>query len=244
MAIGDQGGKDTVVSAKDLKVRYDELIKQAILRARPGLDVVRADEVAAPGAITSDIISRLLHSDYVVADITFPNPNVFYELGIRHACRSGTILIRESKTGSTPFDVASHRHISYESTLSGLKQLAESLEKQFAWFEENPGSPDNHVLEFAKIIGYSYPDFRKVPTRAEEQVEAMIAMFTSPDLAAVVARQAAGEQVSTIELFQALAKNPDAAKPIFRMIAGQNAQAEKKPEVVVPNRFKRRRSGK
>ena len=34
---------------------------------------------------------------YVIVDITYPNPNVFYELGIRHAISPRTILIREQK---------------------------------------------------------------------------------------------------------------------------------------------------
>src|SRR5262249_13797312 len=76
-----------------LRSRYDDLIREALLHADPTLEIMRADDVSAPGAITSDILTRLMHAEIVVADITFPNPNVFYELGLRHACRSGTIII-------------------------------------------------------------------------------------------------------------------------------------------------------
>lgn len=65
------------------------------MKARPNLEIVRADEVAFPGTMTTDIITRIMHSDYVIADVSYPNPNVFYELGLRHACRVGTIIIKD-----------------------------------------------------------------------------------------------------------------------------------------------------
>ena len=66
-----------------------------------------------------------MRSDFVVADVTYPNPNVFYELGVRHSCRTGTIIIRDRNGPSIPFDIAHLRHIEYENNPSGLKILAE-----------------------------------------------------------------------------------------------------------------------
>ena len=93
MPIGDQTFADETISATDLKSRYTDLIREAILKAEPTLEVTRADEVAIPGTITEDILTRIMHSDVVVADVTYPNPNVFYELGLRHASRAGTIIL-------------------------------------------------------------------------------------------------------------------------------------------------------
>ena len=95
MAIGEQSHDGTTVSAKELRSHYDDLIKEALLKARPNLEITRADDVAAPGAITSDILTRIMHSDLVVADVTYPNPNVYYELGLRHASKNGTVIIRD-----------------------------------------------------------------------------------------------------------------------------------------------------
>ena len=100
MPIGAQEYVGGSVTSEELKSRYDDLIKEALLKADPSLEVTRADEVAAPGTITSDIILRLMNADHVVADITFPNPNVFYELGLRHACRLGTIILGERPKGA------------------------------------------------------------------------------------------------------------------------------------------------
>ncbi|HJZ54978.1 MAG TPA: hypothetical protein VKE74_08460, partial [Gemmataceae bacterium] len=59
MAIGDQVYSSETVTAASLKDAYSNVIKEALLQARPGLDVVRSDEVASPGTITTDILTRL-----------------------------------------------------------------------------------------------------------------------------------------------------------------------------------------
>ena len=77
MPIGDQKGDGRDIKASDLRKRFDDLIKEAIVNARPGLDVIRADDVPGPGTITTDILNRLMYSTFVIADITYANPNVF-----------------------------------------------------------------------------------------------------------------------------------------------------------------------
>jgi len=135
MAIGDQDYGQSKVSASELKQKYDDLIKEAILRVRPYYDVKRADEITIAGAITTDIVTRIMHSDIVIADVTYPNPNVFYELGLRHACRPGTIIIKDKDGPRVPFDIAHLRYIEYSNTPSGLKELSSTLEKFFSHYE-------------------------------------------------------------------------------------------------------------
>lgn len=161
MPIGDQRFISGNLTADELRLRYTDLIKEALLKARPDLEVVRADEVASLGGITSDILTRLMQSDYVLADITYPNPNVYYELGIRHACRPGTILIRDVEGPQAPFDLADLRHITYVNTTTGLKKLAENLKKQLDWIDAHSGHPDNRFMELAKQSRYQYPIFNR-----------------------------------------------------------------------------------
>src|SRR5947208_5652339 len=114
MAIGDQSYNGETVTAASLQDTYNNVIKEALLQARPGLEVVRSDDVAVPGTITTDILTRLMHSTFVVVDITYPNPNVFYETGIRHACKPGTLLIRDAEAPvKAPFDVSHQRYTEY-----------------------------------------------------------------------------------------------------------------------------------
>ena len=214
MAIGDQVTDAGTVTSSELKSKYDDLIKEAIVKARPRLDVARADEISLPGTITTDIITRVMHSDYVVADVTYPNPNVFYELGLRHACRTGTVIIKDRQGPRVPFDIAHLRYIEHENTTAGLKQLATQLETYFDHFDQNPDRPDNHFQELAKLTSYEFPDYKK-DEEVSPEMSMMMAVMNSPDLLEIFARQAAGEEIDQAELFRLIMSNPTVAQPIF-----------------------------
>lgn len=79
------------------------------------LTVVRADQIDKPGTITNQIIEYIFKSKLVIADLSFHNPNVFYELALRHACRLPTVqLIR--KSDRIPFDLSQSRTIVIDTT--------------------------------------------------------------------------------------------------------------------------------
>jgi MAP3K TRAFs-binding domain len=107
----------------DFDAVYRKVIAPAVEQA--GLDPVRADEERIGGTIHKPMFERLMLCHYAVADITGANPNVFYELGIRHALRprSTVILFREGTV--LPFDIALVRGISYKTDGSGEPVEAE-----------------------------------------------------------------------------------------------------------------------
>jgi tetratricopeptide (TPR) repeat protein len=114
----DAGGRLT-----DFDAVYRNVIAPAVEQA--GLDPVRADEERIGGTIHKPMFERLMLCHYAVADITGANPNVFYELGIRHALRprSTVILFREGTV--LPFDIVLVRGISYKTDGSGEPVEAE-----------------------------------------------------------------------------------------------------------------------
>ena len=75
-----------------------------------GLRAVRADKIAKPGIITKQVIEHIAYSHLCVADLSFNNPNAFYELGVRHAFKLSTIQIIR-KGDKIPFDVSQGRTI-------------------------------------------------------------------------------------------------------------------------------------
>ncbi len=90
---------------------YRELIKPALEAA--GLEVFRADEEQRAGGILPDMFQELLVADLVVADLTIDNPNVWYELGVRHALRArGVVLICGGRV-TTAFDLYTDRKLRY-----------------------------------------------------------------------------------------------------------------------------------
>jgi hypothetical protein len=95
--------------------RADQTIRHLIRPAvEPhGYQVIRADQEERPGFITSQIINRLVDSPLVVADLTDHNPNVFYELAVRHVTEKP--LVQVIKRGQViPFDVAPMRTIQFD----------------------------------------------------------------------------------------------------------------------------------
>ncbi|MEO8600954.1 MAG: TRAFs-binding domain-containing protein [bacterium] len=90
---------------------YLELIQPALESA--GLSSFRADEELRGGDIKTDMFQELLVADLVVADLTIDNPNVWYELGVRHALRArGVVLLCGGRT-TTAFDLYTDRKLRY-----------------------------------------------------------------------------------------------------------------------------------
>ena len=90
-----------------------------------GLNPVRADSLARAGEITTQIFRRLRDDDIVIADLTDANPNVMYELGLRHTRDKLTIQIGEF--GRLPFDVSTIRTIQFSRSPVGLFKARDEL---------------------------------------------------------------------------------------------------------------------
>jgi hypothetical protein len=96
----------------DVRLHSDLFLEHLVAPALEefGFNVVRADAIATPGMITSQIIEHLAKAKIVVADLSFHNPNVFYEVALRHARRLPIVqLIRSADT--IPFDLNQFRTV-------------------------------------------------------------------------------------------------------------------------------------
>lgn len=111
------------------KNKYKLLIESACLEAGYSTDeVTRADfESVRGGDMDRHIIQNLAKAELVIVDITGANPNVFYELGIRHTLKKrGTLVIKDSME-SIPFDIAKQYIHSYEFGIDVLTREVASL---------------------------------------------------------------------------------------------------------------------
>jgi hypothetical protein len=124
-------------------IDFDSLYRECIVPCvkDAGVEVIRADEETLGGFIHRPMYERLLLAEIVIADLTFANPNVFYELGVRHAARPrSTILIYADLGTQPPFDVAAVRGVPYQvSDTGGLAEptsLAEELARRLALAQE------------------------------------------------------------------------------------------------------------
>jgi hypothetical protein len=78
-----------------------------------GLTVLRADRMGKPGMIGKQVIQHILHARLVIADLSFHNPNVFYELCLRHTTRLPTVLVKR-ELDKIPFDLNQYRTVPIE----------------------------------------------------------------------------------------------------------------------------------
>jgi hypothetical protein len=107
--------------------RSDTVLEHVFKKAlNPEYLVKRADEISEPGMITSQILQAVQDYDLVLADLTEHNPNVFYELAIRHAVDKPIIHVTDTHW-RLPFDVSGFRTVVFDFT--DLNSVAEAIKQ-------------------------------------------------------------------------------------------------------------------
>lgn len=124
------------------RLRADRVL-EGIVRpaaARVGMTVLRADQIHVPGSVMGQIIQQVLDAPLVVADLTDGNPNVFYELALRHTTRKP--IIQLLPVGQRlPFDLGDSRVVLFDDATTELLALASNLvlaQMQAALCESRP----------------------------------------------------------------------------------------------------------
>ena len=86
-----------------------------------GIKAIAADEIEHEEAITDRVLAEIDGSEFLIADLTYERPNVYYEIGHAHAMNRRVILVRKKGT-RLHFDVA-HRNCREYENATGLKRL-------------------------------------------------------------------------------------------------------------------------
>ena len=96
------------------EVDFDALWDRAFRPALKNLGflAVRAD-IETGSVIIKDMLERLAFSDLVMADITLPNGNVYYEIGIRHVAQKTSCVLIAAQWSKQLFDVDQMRTLRY-----------------------------------------------------------------------------------------------------------------------------------
>lgn len=107
--------------------------------------------MTTPGSIDKQIIKHIYKSDLVIANLTSVNPNVMYELALRHCFGTPLIIIAEEGT-VLPFDIGNQRTIFYHNDAMGVLSLTEDLSKAIKKLvtDESYESP---VISIVKELG-------------------------------------------------------------------------------------------
>lgn len=142
--IGDDGSDIRDRSNKLMEYIIDEAISDY------GYSLTRADQMDQPGSITSQVIQETVNSDLVIADLTGHNPNVFYELAVRHATGKPCIQMININD-SIPFDISDLRTVKYGLEVEEAQQAKEEIQAQLELLEEDESEFDNPISRSAEM---------------------------------------------------------------------------------------------
>lgn len=130
-----------------------------------GYEAKRADEISEPGDISTQVINHILEDPIVIADLTERNPNVFYELAIRHAIQKPFIQIIEEGE-SIPFDVFGLRTIKVNhrdmDSVSGAKKDIIAQINSIKQDGYDVTSPVSSALDWSSLRRSENPDRREL----------------------------------------------------------------------------------
>ena len=164
--IGDEGS--------EIRRRSDQVLNHILTPAAAdcGYKTVRADKISEPGLVTAQVIQHIVEDPMVIADLTDRNPNVFYELALRHAIKKPVVQIIRSGE-SIPFDVAASRtvHVNHKDLDSAAAAREEIIQKIKA-AEQNPGEVDTPIS-----VAIELQSLRQSDDPVAERDAEMIAML-------------------------------------------------------------------
>lgn len=95
------------------ELHYFFLFVRKYLQEKHGIHVERGDDRVLTKPIMDKVREQILEADVVIGDITFSNPNVFYELGIAHAHGKPVIFLTQDSPSDAPVDVRHFESIQY-----------------------------------------------------------------------------------------------------------------------------------
>lgn len=131
-----------------------ESVIKPLLKRHGYNDVKPSYEINQTGMISTQIINRILEDDLVIANLTENNPNVMYELCLRHVtakpiihiCQNGTIL---------PFDIKDNRTIFYKNDMLGVQELMNHMDmflKEMDYSKEYNDNPIYNAQRMRKLL--------------------------------------------------------------------------------------------
>lgn len=132
---------------------FSDIYKLGIQAAAKECDVIaeRVDEQTYTETILERIYRQIENADFIIADMTGRNPNVFYEVGYAHAREKIVTLLTQS-ANDIPFDLRHHRHIIYDGSILTLKR---KLTAEIDWLKEQIArtKTNSFTVELNSAIG-------------------------------------------------------------------------------------------
>jgi CheY-like chemotaxis protein len=156
----------------EIRARSDQLFSYIIKPAakRLGYQAIRGDHIDQPGMINTQVIEHLMEDDIAIADLTGKNPNVYYELAIRHGVNKPVINIKDVSE-SLAFDIIGMRTIDVDFRfIDSMKKCRKEINKQIQTIENGSDNIFDSPIKYtkqAKRIDESISDLKGMDSKIE-----------------------------------------------------------------------------
>jgi CheY-like chemotaxis protein len=159
----------------EIRARSDQIFSYIIkpVVEKFGYEAIRGDHISQPGMINSQVFEHLMEDELAIADLTGKNPNVYYELAIRHGNNKPVINIKDVSE-SLAFDVVGMRTIDVDFRfIVSMDRCKEEITKQIQAVENGTAKIDSPIkfTRHAKLIENSISDAKTINLEIESLMQ-------------------------------------------------------------------------
>jgi hypothetical protein len=162
-------GRDHSAERRQADKLYEEIIKPVADNC--GYNALRADHIPHSGDITEQIYKGLIESPMVIAVLTNSNPNVFYELAVRHLLKKPVVQICSKQyMKNIPFDVKLIKVLPHPDLgdVNGIKSYRKELAKHIREVRKNPDRSNTLLrIVYEKYASQRFQDQVELFSRSE-----------------------------------------------------------------------------
>jgi hypothetical protein len=99
---------------------YKHVLKKAMEESAVNYDC--EEPKAGRANIMKDVVNKLVNAHLVLGILTDKNPNVWYELGVRHGLQKPTVMVMEEGE-KIPFDISQYGVVTYDNKIINKSRL-------------------------------------------------------------------------------------------------------------------------
>lgn len=169
-----------------IRRKVDGLIDEVIqpVMKELGYKVQVSHRINDNGTMTPTIIKNVYNCDLAIANLTGNNPNVMYEVALRHASAKPIIHITEN-VSDLPFDINDQRTIEYSDDMSGALELKEKLKRMvesidFSLPVSNPVTDALEKKDIVNIPQETTVDFTEILSDIQSEIKYIKRELNSP----------------------------------------------------------------